>query len=52
MKLLKEREADKQRKLMCVNALCIFFLLLVGTLYLVTEKTSFDLEEYLLKLLD
>jgi hypothetical protein len=52
MKLLNELEADKQRKLMCVNVLTVFFLFLVGFLYLVSEKTSFNLETYIMKLLE
>jgi len=52
MKLLKELEADKQRKLMCVNILCVIFLGLVGVLYLVSEKSSFDLETYIFKMLE
>ena len=52
MKLLKELEADKTRKLMVVNALCIFFLTLLGILYLVSRKTKFDIFEQIFSLLD
>jgi hypothetical protein len=52
MKLLNELEADKKRKLMVVNLLCFIFLMAVGALYLISEKTTFDLEEFIIKLLD
>jgi hypothetical protein len=52
MKLLRELEADKTRKLMVVNALCIFFLTLLGMFYLVSRKTKFDVFEQIFSLFD